>query len=92
MLLYLFDRLHRVDDARSRETGRAGLGLAIAEQMGDLHSGRIWAESEVRKGSRFFFTLPVAQPRLAHGNRAQSMRESFGSTLDPVPVGPAGSQ
>jgi signal transduction histidine kinase len=92
VLLYLFDRLYRVDDARSRETGRGWLGLAIAKQMGELHGGRIWAESEVRKGSRFSFTLPVAQPRLAHGNRAQSMRESFGFTLEPVPLGLTGSQ
>jgi two-component system OmpR family sensor kinase len=59
-LAHVFDRLYRVDDARSRETGGAGLGLAIARQMVDLHGGRIWVESEMGGGTRFFFTLPIA--------------------------------
>jgi two-component system OmpR family sensor kinase len=59
-LPHIFERLYRVDDARSRERGGAGLGLAIAKQMVDLHGGRIWIESEVGKGSRFSFTLPAA--------------------------------
>lgn len=56
----LLERLHRIDYACSRETGRAGLGLAIAKQMVKLHGGRIWVESEVSKGSEFSFTLPVS--------------------------------
>jgi len=59
-LPYVFERLYRVDDARSRERGGAGLGLAIAKQMVELHGGRIWVESIVGKGSKFSFTLPVA--------------------------------
>jgi len=57
-LPYIFERFYRVDDARSRKTGGAGLGLAIAKQMVELHGGRIWVESEVGKGSKFSFTLP----------------------------------
>ena len=55
----IFERFYRVDDARCRKTGGAGLGLAIAKQMVELHGGRIWVESEVGKGSKFSFTLPV---------------------------------
>jgi signal transduction histidine kinase len=59
-LSHIFERFYRVDDARSRKTGGAGLGLAIAKQMVELHGGKIWVESEVGKGSKFSFTLPIA--------------------------------
>lgn len=61
-LPHIFERFYRVDDARSRKAGGAGLGLAIAKQMVELHGGRMWVESEVGKGSKFSFTLPIARP------------------------------
>ena len=57
----IFERFHRVDKSRSRSTGGSGLGLTIARYIIEEHHGKLWAASELGKGSRFSFTLPAVK-------------------------------
>ena len=56
----VFDRFYRASSAPVEARG-AGLGLTITKNLIEMHGGRIWVESDLGRGSRFYFTLPVSE-------------------------------
>jgi two-component system, OmpR family, phosphate regulon sensor histidine kinase PhoR len=70
-LARLFERFYRVDKARSRALGGTGLGLAIVKHLSRAQGGDIRVESQVDRGSTFFFTLPVQDLGLAESGAVQ---------------------
>jgi signal transduction histidine kinase/CheY-like chemotaxis protein len=66
---HLFQKFYRVDNSDRRQIKGTGLGLTISRKIVEAHGGRIWAESAgLGKGSRFSFTLPVAEERATSGD------------------------
>lgn len=59
-LPHVFDRFWRAERSRAREHGGSGLGLAIARHLVEAQGGQMAVESELGRGSRFWFTLPAA--------------------------------
>ncbi|WMT86107.1 response regulator [Pelagibacterium sp. 26DY04] len=89
------DSLERIfqplERGESREVmakpGGAGLGLTIARQLASAMHGKLSAQSELGKGSRFIFEVPVAETEateaeiLTYGERAEGLRETVGMML-----------
>lgn len=63
----IFERFHRVDPARSRQTGGTGLGLAIVKHICLSHGGEVTVQSEVAKGSTFTLRFPVPRGATSEG-------------------------
>ena len=60
-LARIFEKFYRGEQARTREAGGAGLGLAIAQGLVEAHHGRIWAENAPDGGAIVSFCLPLKQ-------------------------------
>ena len=75
-LQHIFEEFRQVEAHGERQQSGTGLGLAISKRFVELHGGRIWAESQVGAGSRFFFSLPLQR---ADGIGAMSEARASGA-------------
>ena len=58
----IFSKFYQVTNIAKQKPRGSGLGLAISKALVEMHGGKIWVESEVGRGSTFYFTLPAQQP------------------------------
>ncbi len=54
----IFERFRQIDESTTRKHGGTGLGLAISRAYVEMLGGKIWIESSLKKGSKFYFTIP----------------------------------
>ncbi|UCE79949.1 MAG: diguanylate cyclase [Nitrospiraceae bacterium] len=83
----IFDEFEQVDTTLSRESGGAGLGLALCKKLVELHGGSITVDSTLGKGSTFSFTIPVSSPvEPAQAEEPQAIRLNFPWMKEEAPL------
>lgn len=79
---HLFQKFYRVDNSDTREIGGTGLGLYLCRRLTETMGGRIWVESEYKKGSTFYVELP----RISH-EEANRLIDAAVAAPQPEPSG-----
>jgi PAS domain S-box-containing protein len=84
---HLFQKFYRVDNTDTREIGGTGLGLYLSRRLVEAMNGRVWVESEYKRGSTFYVELPRIDheeaTRLIEAASIQQERESATGTSQP---------
>jgi len=93
-LTRIFDLFARSDVAVNRHYEGLGLGLHLVKRLVELHGGRVWVESTPGKGSRFSFSLPMAQamPPAVEAETVGEIAAISGNGAEPVSAGAEGEK
>lgn len=83
-LPHLFQKFYRVDNSTTRTIGGTGLGLFICRKIIELYNGRIWAESEIGRGSCFYINLPRISTEKASALQAVGQDSSLDKSISPT--------
>ena len=79
----IFESFEQADGSTAREYGGTGLGLTVAQQLVELHGGKIWVSSTVGVGSQFTFTLPVSESQPEFSSRQPRLTEGYRILITP---------
>ena len=77
---HLFQKFYRVDNSDTREIGGTGLGLYLVRRLVESMSGRVWVNSEYKKGS----TFSVELPRISHEEATRMIESGINEGLRPA--------
>jgi PAS domain S-box-containing protein len=77
----IFDKFKQVGNTLTDKPKGTGLGLPICKEIVEHYGGKIWVESELGKGSTFFFTLPVAEVAGVEAPEAKETEELAGAAI-----------
>lgn len=74
----LFHKFYQIDTSVTRKHGGSGLGLAISKGIIESLGGKIWVESELGKGSSFYFTIPIDRTKTAKSEKVIDVKDQRG--------------
>ena len=87
---HLFQKFYRVDNSDTREIGGTGLGLYLSRRLAEAMSGRLWVESEYKRGSTFSLEIPRIDHeeamRLIEAASVKKQEEISDVTINPAPL------
>lgn len=78
----LFSSFTQVDSSNTRKFGGTGLGLVISKNLVEMMGGKIWVDSEMDKGSKFYFTLTIEESTTELENDIEDVKTPVKNHLD----------